>query len=269
MVANENRLTGIAEQFERMLGNKLTATQRADMENLARAIALPTHDPFWSLVAFFYARSPGNDVMETERLRLTLERLDRFEQNMRSFQEKDENTENQSQNLEQILQAAIKEAVAELGQTHQGVDPEAIRNLTSALEKSHGQVNRHPFKAWLIDQLQSRHIWVGAGGIVIILGLVGLISFNLGAQQSVNAENARIEAMRPVARWALSDEGQQIYRFARINANNLQTILRCRWKGSVTRSDGKYTICYPAGHGDGYYIDHGPGLFQKALDGLS
>ena len=269
MISNENRLAGIAEQFERMLGKDLTVTQRADMENLARAIALPVQDPFWSLIAFFYARSPGNDMLENERFRLTIERLDRFEQSVLTQKDQGGSPEVNLEGLKGALPAILKEALPRQNLSSRDIDPEAIQKLTSALEKSHTEINRHPFKTWLIDRFEGRHAWMGIGSIIIMLGFVGVLSYNFGARQSVDAENARIEAMRPVARWALSDTGQRVYRFVQINASDLKTILGCGWKGAVTRTDGKYTICYPTGQGEGYYIDHGPGLFQKALDGLS
>ena len=169
MISNENRLAGIAEQFERMLGKDLTVTQRADMENLARAIALPVQDPFWSLIAFFYARSPGNDMLENERLRLTIERLDRFEQSVLTQKEQGGSPEVNLEGLKGALPAILKEALPSQNLSSRDIDPEAIQKLTSALEKSHTEINRHPFKTWLIDRFEGRHAWMGIGSIIIII----------------------------------------------------------------------------------------------------
>lgn len=208
-------------------------------------------------------------MLENERLRLTIERLDLFEQSMLSQKEQSGKAEVNFEGLREPLQATLHEMLPNLSPSSRNLDPETIKKLTAALEKSHTEINRHPFKTWLIDRFEGRHAWMGIGSIIIMLGFIGVLSYNFGERHSIDAENARIEAMRPVARWALSDTGQRIYRFAQINASDLKTILGCGWKGAVTRTDGKYTICYPTAQSEGYYIDHGPGLFQKALDGLS
>lgn len=256
-----NRLLAVQEQFQNALGaQELSTSQQADLYHLVDAIALPATDPFWAIVAFLYARTPDNAVV--------LKAMDRMAGALQALQQKSAASQDVLQKLvgqiEQIAQQPIPEDVsAPADSSPDDTLSKSIDELLAALKMAQAQASRHPFKEWLIDRFEGRHALYGGMALTAMLLLVGAGGYWAGSAAVPDAAASQRVQLTAAQRWATSGQGLAMYRFAKINADSLQVLLTCGWKGAVRETQGKYTACYPSGAGAGYYIPDQGTWLQK------
>lgn len=276
------RREAVIEYFKRMLGRgggaieKLSETQKADMEQIISSVALPAHDPFWALIAFFYARVP-NDIADYERLNKTIESLGKFESlldsKLTSFSG---DVENLAKRIPEITKAGLQEVLQEVlkngspgGATIDAVALDALHaKIKADIEGiANGQVVKPTIRGWLGDRWH--HVMYGFGGVLGLLVISVLGAYWIGsAAGEATGKAAAIQQTSATQKFISTipaDDRRHLLDWIVLNRGQLSAITSCDVTGWLKKDDNGSIACYPQG-GHGFYAVPTQGLMGKAAE---
>jgi hypothetical protein len=264
--------------FEKMLGRPLEDEDKIQIAALQDATsgALSRDDPMWGIFAYIYAHTP-RDFAELERLRLTKDALESMEKKIDGFPQiavdsikgQIEETLKKSllQDLATKLTADLKspsaDDIAEAVQSSLGSTnipgPEAItRAVAKALaDFKVAAAPRTTIKDWLGEHVATlAYAGLGLFGTFILAAGGAYWAGQQSAEQVFSAREAAIAAdSTAIEAWTRTGTGRAVYQWAKVNEADITQVLRCRYPGAKIIQQGQgVATCYPAGGGNGYYI---------------
>ncbi len=153
---------------------------------------------------------------------------------------------------QQVLEAAAQAGHAELAQAVQGLGQAGVQARDEMIAEwrfAATQAARETARAaWVRTRAQA---WVVALGGLLLAAFIGAAA----ARRLDRAREALIETeVPPIVAWARTAAGRRVYVWSWLNAASLNRLLACTYPGWIQKHQGSYTICYPNGHGYGYYL---------------
>ncbi len=268
-----HRLVTIEQYFVDMLGGRaLTESQKGDMRRLAASIRLSAADPFWSIVAFLYARSP-NDTLDMERLRKTVESLHQFREDLDSkLASFSGEVENLAKCIPEITKASVQEVLQ--GTPRDGsvasasIDDKALETLHAKIKADiEGITSKPTLKEWLGERWH--HVLYAFGGVIglLVVSVLGAywIGNSAGEAAGKSAALQQASAIEKFIGTIPADDRRHMLEWMNLNRGQLKAITSCNIPGWVKKDEHNgYIACFPQG-GHGFYAVTDQGLFGKTL----